>query len=101
MNNKRRRDLSNVIDELNLVTNKDDLAMCISMLEDLKSEEEDFYDNAPENLQYSMRYEMSQEAIDNMEEALNCLEQAEDCDDGDEFQGLIEDAISYIEDASF
>lgn len=101
MNNRRRKELSNVIDELNLVTNKEDLAVCISMLEDLKNEEEDFYDNAPENLQYSMRYEMSQEAIDNIEEALNCLEQAEDCDDEDEFQDLIEDSISYIEDATF
>ena len=49
-----------------------------SRLESVHTEEEMVFDNMPENLQYSMRGEESQEAIDCMSEAISNLEEAID-----------------------
>lgn len=99
MNKLRRKELYKLINELNAVTNKEDLQDCIDTLESIKCDEEEYYDNAPENLQYSERYEASQEAINNMDTALNYLYDAQNCEDEDEMQDNIEYAISAIEDA--
>lgn len=100
MNKTRRKELYALIGELNSVGGKEDLDSCISTLDTIKFDEEEYYDNAPENLQYSWRYEMSREAISNMEEALDYLGDAQSCEDEDEFQDYIDDAIACIEDAT-
>ena len=67
MNKQRRNEIANILTELeNLKTT----------LDNILSEEQMMFDNMPENLQYSMRGEESQEAIDNMEGAVSNLEDA-------------------------
>lgn len=49
-----------------------------SMIEDVKNEEEEAYDNMPESLQYSERADTMQEAIDGLEGVLSDLENVRD-----------------------
>lgn len=72
MNNKRRKEIANVIRKIE------------SVVSDILAEEEEAFDNMPESLQYSERGDMSQEAQDNLSCAVDSLEEA----------------ISYLEDAS-
>lgn len=92
MNNTRRKEIRNIIDELETMAGKlDDL---YSWLDELKSEEDEYRDNIPENLQGGIRYEESEEASDNMEYAGDVL-----YDLSLEMTNYIEDAIGYLEDA--
>ena len=100
MNKMRRRDLYNLIKELRCVNDKHDLYSCISTLENIKLDEEIYYDNIPENLQYSTRAYDSEEAINNMDDALDLLNEAHNEDDVDEQNSLISQAIDKIEDAT-
>jgi hypothetical protein len=72
MNKQRRKEIANTIRDIERVVS--------NILED----EEEAFDNMPENLQYSERGDMSQEAQDNLSCAVDALEEA----------------ISYLEDAS-
>lgn len=93
MNNTRRKEIRNIIDELETMAGRlDDL---YSWLDELKSEEEEYRDNIPENLQGGIRYEESEEASDNMEYASDAL-----YDLSLEMTNYIEDAISYLENAA-
>ena len=74
MNNKRRAILKKSIDTLEIASN---------YINTVLDEEQDSLDNMPENMQASERYE-------NMENAVDCLEDAE---------SSIDDAISKIEEA--
>lgn len=65
MNKQRRTEIANIVTELELLKER---------LDKVLSEEQDVFDNMPENLQYSMRGEESQEAIDNMDGAMSDLE---------------------------
>ena len=65
MNKQRRTEIANIVTELELLKER---------LDKVLSAEQDVFDNMPENLQYSMRGEESQEAIDNMDGALSDLE---------------------------
>ena len=92
MNNTRRKEIRNIMDELETMAGKlDDL---YSWLDELKSEEEEYRDNIPENLQGGIRYEESEEASDNMEYASDAL-----YDLSLEMTNYIEDVISYLESA--
>lgn len=92
MNNIRRKEIREIIDELETLAGKlDDL---YSWLDELKSEEEEYRDNIPENLQGGIRYEESEEASDNMEYASDAL-----FDLSLEMTNYIEDAIGYLENA--
>ena len=44
------------------------------VLEEVRDEEQDAYDNLPEGLQYSERGEMMDEAVNNLEEAVDYLD---------------------------
>ena len=99
MNKLRRKELSEVIRALSIVKDKDNLYSIINELDNIKCDEEDYYDNIPENLQYSQRAEDSEQAIDNMEEALNLLNEAYEADEFDKDGELIQEAIDKIEDA--
>lgn len=74
MNNTRRKSLKSAVDLLNRAS---------EIVSNAHNQEEDCLDNMPENMQASERYE-------NMENAVDCLEDAE---------SSIDDAISKIEEA--
>ena len=80
MNKSRRQELKSIIQELQIIQDQDGLYACIISLESVKDEEEDYYDNIPENLQYSQRAEASEEAIGLLEEALDILNEIYDSD---------------------
>lgn len=77
MNNQRRKELTNIATAMENVSTPID----IEELEGIKSDiemvlmdEEMAFDSMPENLQYSMRGEASQEAQDNMNEAIDLID---------------------------
>lgn len=126
MNNQRRKELNNIAAAMENVSTPVD----IEQLEGIKSDiemilmdEEMAFDSMPENLQYSMRGEMSQEAQDNMSEAIDAIdefiseyedyetdqihdldENEDEDDDGseieDRLQDLINDVVEYLEAAA-
>lgn len=53
---------------LNIIQNAHDV------LEGVRDEEQDAFDNLPEGLQYSERGEMMEEAIDNLDEAIDYID---------------------------
>lgn len=69
MNKERRKEIEALIDEL------DDLK---ARIESVQSDEQDYFDNMPENLQSSERGEMAEEAIGNLDSALDSLDEAID-----------------------
>lgn len=64
MNNLRRKKIKVEIDSINI---------CIGKLENILSEEEEYLDSVPENLQNSERYEENCESYDNFEDLLDDL----------------------------
>lgn len=62
MNRERRKNLQGIIDQLEELK---------SSLEDIQSEEEEYRDNIPENMQSGERYEQSDAACDAMSEAVS------------------------------
>ena len=74
MNKARRKRVSAVVKML--WHNKIEEAK--AELEDILWDEQDAFDNMPENLQYSMRGEESQECIEAMESALDILREITD-----------------------
>lgn len=64
MNKERRKKIANIITEIEKIK---------SSLECVLFDEQMAFDSMPENLQYSMRGEESQEAIDCMEGAVDSL----------------------------
>ena len=99
MNKLRRRELGQVINGLNTIQDRDDLYSLINTLDNIKYDEESYYDNIPENLQYSQRAEDSETAIENLEEALDLLNEVYDEEEFDVNNELIQQAIDKIEDA--
>ena len=61
---------------LDIIYNK--LADIRDELDEIRDEEECYWDNMPENLQNSVRYEKADEAVYNMEYAISSLEEAID-----------------------
>ena len=67
MNKARRKEIEALIDEL------EDLK---SRIESVQSDEQDYFDNMPENLQSSERGELAEEAVGNLDSALDSLDEA-------------------------
>lgn len=67
MNNTRRARISNLIK---------DLEKKKSEVEDILSEEQDYYDNMPENLQMSSRADAAEAAVGNLEDAVSSIDDA-------------------------
>ena len=101
MNKMRRKELAKVINMLEEVQNKEDLYLIINELEDIKDDEQDYYDNIPENLQYSQRAEDSEKSIDNMDVALDLLNEVYDMDEFDNNSEQMKEAINKIEEAQW
>jgi molecular chaperone GrpE (heat shock protein) len=75
MNKIRRKSLRDIIDQLEELKDA---------LDTLKEEEEEYRDNIPENMQGSERYEIAEAACDNLDSAVDSLDEV----------------ISYIEEAT-
>lgn len=67
MNNNRRKQLRKWLTDLEAIKGE---------LEDICSDEEDYFANMPENLQGSIRGTDSEDAIDKMYEAIDSLDEA-------------------------
>lgn len=104
MNNQRRKELNRIMNELEDMTATEtfDAGQVESLKDDLQwvyDEEVEAFENMPEPLQDSERGLTSQEAQENLEMALEYLENAleEDCEDP---LDALEDAATAIEDAA-
>lgn len=103
MNNTRRNQLKNLANRISIMNDIQDtshLQEYYSILEDIKNDEEEYFDNMPENLQGSIRRMDSEEAISNMDDALEVLEQAIDEKDQDILLDLLAQASDLIETAA-
>ena len=67
MNNKRRQQLRKLIEKMGTLK---------SELEIIESDEQDYFDTMPENLQGSLNGMNSEEALDKMSDAIVCVEEA-------------------------
>ena len=90
MNKSRRKELYVVANKLLLLNrDKDDIESDLDVIKNELStilyDEEYYMDNIPENFQSGYRYQVAEDACNNMENAIDAL------DDGN-----IDDAISYI-----
>ena len=89
MNNQRRKQIKNIEKNIDIAYNNpsDEFFIngIISDIEDVLMEEESCYDNLPESLQYSERAYKMEVAIDNLQEAIDTLENIDfDVDDFDD-----------------
>ena len=127
MNNQRRRELNRIATDMESVSMPIDIEELEGIKSDIESvlwDEESAFENMPENLQYSMRGEASQEAQDNMNEAIDLIDEfisdyedyeidqihdepVEDDEDEDveseiedRLQDLINEVVSYLETAA-
>ena len=73
MNDKRRRRISDLKTQIDFANNY--LKEASKKLSSILSEEQDAFDNMPEGLQSSYRGMCSEDAIDNMEEASEKLDE--------------------------
>lgn len=72
MNNTRRKDISDIITKLaDLEALKSEIQ---EALENVRDEEQEYYDNMPEGLQGSDRGYAAESAISNLEDAISMLE---------------------------
>lgn len=130
MNNQRRRELNRIVTAIESVSMPVDIEKLEGIKSDIESvlwDEEFAFENMPESLQYSMRGEASQEAQDNMNEAIDLIDEFisdyedyeidqihdepvegdedEDFEDveseiEDRLQDLISEVVSYLETAA-
>jgi hypothetical protein len=78
------------------------LAEAVGIIEGLRDEEQDYYDNMPEALQGGEKGDNAQAACDAMDSASSSLETAEDevkAHDLDAFCDSVEEAVNYLEEA--
>ena len=92
MNKERRKRLRKVV----WILESKKLNEALTELEDILSDEEYAFDSMPENLQYSMRGEESQECIDTMESVIDDLNEIINGGDSD-----LEDIINDLSMISF
>ena len=86
MNKERRRKIDKAVENVNSLQNV--LEELQQQIEEIQDEEQDYLDNIPENLQNSERYETAENALDNLEEAVNWFDNI----DIDELLSLLEEA---------
>ena len=121
MNKQRRKELTNIastMESICMPVNIGELEGIKSNIEMVLMDEEMAFENMPEGLQYSYRGEMSQEAQDNMNEAIDLIDefisdyedyetdQIHDPEDDEEdieseiedrLQDLISEVVEYLE----
>ena len=110
MNKLRRKEISAVVDRLNSIAHmvhQGNLPNTRALFDDavldiecILHDEEDYRDNIPENLQNGYRYEMSEEACDNIESSLDVLRDISDSDKVENIIDAINEAVEYLNDAT-
>lgn len=78
MNKQRRKELANIVTAMENVSTPVDIEELEGIKSDIESvlmDEEFAFESMPEGLQYSMRGEASQEAQDNMNEAIDFIDE--------------------------
>lgn len=66
MNNKRRKQISEVLGTLDYLR---------ETIEDIHAEEEEAFENLPESLEGSDRYDAMEEAVSNLEDAVDLVDE--------------------------
>ena len=89
MNKTRRKAIFAVAVKIGTV--KEEIESLMQELDDIKTEEEEYRDNIPENMQGGERYEIAETAIANLDGAYSCL---------DDIVGSLEEAESYLDDST-
>lgn len=101
MNKFRRKEIFRVIMSLTKVIDngatEEELNDIAANIEILQNEEEDYRDNMPENMQGGYKYEMADEACDNLNYAHDCVNEAID---GENVNDYLKKAINYLNEAS-
>lgn len=69
MNNPRRKKLNTILEQLIKIH---------ATLEEVKDEEQDYFDNIPENLRNSERYDKAENAVAALEDALSMFDEIAD-----------------------
>jgi hypothetical protein len=69
MNNPRRKKLNTILEQLIKIH---------AALEEVKDEEQDYFDNIPENLRNSERYDKAENAVAALEDALSMFDEIAD-----------------------
>lgn len=86
MNKERRKQIDVVIEAINDFQNSfEELQQAI---EEIRDEEQEYLDNIPENLQSSERYELAEDAVNNLESAVDWFDNV----DVEELTSLLEEA---------
>ena len=86
MNKQRRKDIDVIIQ--NLKNAQSFLDDALSDANNIRDEEQEYYDNMPENMQNGEKGEIAQVAVDNLYEVVSALEDLD-----------IDDLISKLEEA--
>lgn len=66
MNNNRRKEIKKIIKQIKIIQ---------SQIEDVRDDEQDYYDDIPENLQESKYHDISESAIENLDLAVETIEE--------------------------
>ena len=88
MNKQRRTSLAEISQRISDLTSEAETLR--DALRDLCEEEQDYFDNMPEGLQGGERGESSQEAINQLEDAITTLDDMVSADIG----GMVDNAIA-------
>lgn len=89
MNKIRRKAISEIIEKIEaLQTEMEDI---LSDIETVKDEESEYFENIPENLQSSERYEIAESAVENLESAYDTF---------DDMKSSLDDVLSSLEEAT-
>lgn len=88
MNQVRRKSISRILVKLSEISGE--MESILSDIEQIKTEEEESFENIPENLQESDRYQAAETAVDHLNDAYDLWQEA--------FES-IEDVASSLEEA--
>lgn len=69
MNKIRRKQINEIIDALEIA---------MSSIESVRDDEQEYLDNIPENLQGSDRYSIAEDAVDNLDNAYDSIQEVID-----------------------
>ena len=110
MNKMRRKEIYSIIRQLNDLLKKlgdgdfqyflDNIDSIIDAIQCVLDEEEDYQESVPENLQSGWRYEESENASDNLQSALDELEEIDEDDDIKDIISNVSRSIDYLDRAT-
>lgn len=103
MNKARRKEIKDVIARLkkfNFEFTELEKNECIDLIKDILDDEEYARENIPENLQNSYRYQQSEDACDNLDDAIAELHCIRSSNKKENNINIVENAITFLNNAS-